>query len=99
MRQRVTFFQKPDRPVDPARLQITDSSLAGPDIEAAREERITLALDELPTELRKILTGSHELHIRWISSETYDSISPLFSRLSPGLHLFYTPSIDTETTS
>lgn len=94
MRQRVTFFHKPGSPVDPASLRIAETSLSGPNIEAAREDRVTLALDELPAELRTVLRGAHELHIRWVSSRAFDSISPLFSRLSPGFHLFYTPRED-----
>ncbi len=91
MRQRVTFFHRPDSPVDPGSLKITQTSLTGPTIEAVREDRITLALDELPDELRAVLRAAHELHVRWVGPRAYDSISPLFSRLSPGFHLFYTP--------
>jgi len=91
MRQRITFFHRPDGAVDPAALKISDLSLTGPDIPAAREDRITLALEELPGELQKILASTHELHIRWASPNTYESVGPLFSRISPGFHLFYTP--------
>ncbi len=91
MRERVTFFHGPETPVDPAVLTITDTTLKGPDIEAAREDRITLALDELPPELRRVFTEAHEIHIRWAGPAPYEPVSPLFSRVSPGLHLFYTP--------
>ncbi|KAJ4391761.1 protease B nonderepressible form [Gnomoniopsis smithogilvyi] len=95
MRQRITFLHKPQDGVDPAAIKVTDSSLTGPILPAVREDRITLALDELPGELRRFLQRCHELHIRWVSSYHYDTVSPLLSRLSPGLHLFYTPGSQT----
>ena len=91
MRQRITFVQKPGKAVDPAALQVSDSFIKGTVLEAAREERITLALEELPSELQHVLTTCHELHIRWVSPYTYETVSPLLSRLSPGFHAFYTP--------
>lgn len=91
MRQRVTFIHKPGDAVKPASVKVAGSVLIGPDLEAAREERLTLALDELPRDLRDLLSGCHELHIRWASPRVYQSVSPLFSRTSPGLHVFYTP--------
>lgn len=94
MRQRITFLHKPEHGVDPATIKVTDNSLTGPVVPALREDRLTLALDELPDELRQVLQTCHELHIRWVSPYAYDTISPLFSRLSPGFHLFYTPAQD-----
>ena len=91
MRQRITFFHRPGNAVDPQTLKISDNALNGPDVEAAREDKITLALDELPSELGKILTDSHELHIRWVSQRAVGATEPLYSRVSPGFHLFYTP--------
>jgi hypothetical protein len=29
--------------------------------------------------------------VRWASAAAYPSVSPFSSRISPGLHLFYTP--------
>lgn len=94
MRQRVTFLHKPEDAVDPAIFKVTDSSLTGPVLTTAREDRITLALEELPEELSQVLQTCHELHIRWVSPYVYGSVSPLFSRLSPGFHLFYTPQTE-----
>lgn len=91
MRQRITFLHKPQDGIDPATLKVTGSSLSGPVLPAVREDRITLALDELPRELHQLLQNCHELHIRWVSTHSYDTVSPLLSRLSPGFHLFYTP--------
>ncbi|KAJ4419326.1 protease B nonderepressible form [Gnomoniopsis sp. IMI 355080] len=95
MRERITFLHRPQDGVDPATIKVTDSSLIGPVLPAVREDRITLALDELPGELRRFLQNCHELHIRWVSPYHYDTVSPLLSRLSPGFHLFYTPGSQT----
>ncbi|KAI3397020.1 hypothetical protein diail_11347 [Diaporthe ilicicola] len=94
MRQRITFLHRPEDALDPASLVVTGTSLTGPALPAAREDRITLALEELPEELRQVLQSCHELHIRWIGSYPYDTVNPLYSRLSPGLHVFFTPRAD-----
>jgi hypothetical protein len=96
MRQRITFFADPEYTLDPADVKVASDSLTGPDIDGAREDRVTLALEELPLELRKLLAESHELHIRWVASSTYANAAPLSSRLSPGLHIFYTPQSSTD---
>lgn len=91
MRQRITYLQEPQDAIDPKNLQITKDSISTKELKAAREERVTFGFDELPQELYRVLKGSHELHIRWVSERPYESIAPLVSRLSPGLHVFYTP--------
>ncbi|OAA65742.1 protein pbn1 [Niveomyces insectorum RCEF 264] len=94
MRQRTTFFHRPQSPVDPALLHLTDAALTGPVVQAVREDRVTLALDELPAELRAFLGDDvQRLHVRWAGARADDEpVSPLFARLAPGLHVFYTPS-------
>ncbi|KAK2030938.1 PIG-X-domain-containing protein [Colletotrichum zoysiae] len=96
MRQRITFIHKPGDGVPPESLEISDAGVKGPDISSVREERVTLALEELPSELSQLLSESHELHIRWASPWAYDTVEPLVSRVSPGFHLFYTPKKDGE---
>lgn len=91
MRQRITFLQEPQDSLDPKLLHVESNSIATKDLKAAREDRITLSLDELPQELYRLLKASHELHIRWSSSRNYETIAPLVSRLTPGLHVFWTP--------
>ncbi|KAL0930945.1 protein pbn1 [Colletotrichum truncatum] len=91
MRQRITFIHKPADGVAFEALEISDAGVKGPQIKAVREDRVTFALDELPSELSQLLSEGHELHIRWVSPESYGTISPLSSRVSPGFHLFYTP--------
>lgn len=92
MRQRITFFHKYEHGVEPASLKLADRTLSGPDIIAEREDRITLAIEELPTELQVLLRDSQELYIRWQKPVAYEAVGPWKSRLTPGLHVFYTPS-------
>ncbi|KAI0405722.1 PIG-X [Xylaria palmicola] len=91
MRHRITFFHRNEHGIEPSALQIRDRSISGPDLVAAREHRVTLALEELPVELRELLRDTHELYIRWGSPRAYDTLGPWNSRLPPGLHTFYTP--------
>ncbi|KAI0480383.1 PIG-X [Xylariaceae sp. FL0804] len=91
MRQRVTFFHRNENGIDPEDLKVGDSLVAGPDLKAVREQRATLALEELPADLQQLLRESHELHIRWNSLSGHENLGPWNSRLPPGLHVFYTP--------
>ncbi|RDL39308.1 Uncharacterized protein BP5553_03648 [Venustampulla echinocandica] len=91
MRQRITFLQKPEDSLDPRALKITTNAISTPALKAAREDRLTLGFDELPQELYRVLKATRELHIRWTSVDGYGSIPPFVSRLSPGLHVLYTP--------
>lgn len=80
--------------MDPASLKITDDSLVGPDLHAAREARITFTRDELPAELLEILAAVDDFHVRWVGPHAYSTVSPLQSRLPPGFHLLYTPMVN-----
>ncbi|KAI1417805.1 PIG-X-domain-containing protein [Hypoxylon sp. FL1857] len=91
MRQRITFFHKNENGVEPRALRIAGRSLSGPDIVAEREDRITLALEELPIELQHVLREAQELYIRWQKPVPYTTIGPWSSKIPPGLHVFYTP--------
>jgi hypothetical protein len=97
MRQRVTFIHKPESAIDPEALKVSHAAISGPDILAIREDRLTFALDELPEELAITLRDAHELHIRWVSADAYDTVEPIASRLSPGFHLFYSPQREGDT--
>ncbi|CAK7269568.1 protease B nonderepressible form [Sporothrix epigloea] len=91
MRVRTTFFHRPESPVDPAQLRV-GVTLTGPTIYAAREDRATISLDELPASLGRKLDAVQGLHVRWAArTAAAEPISPLFSRVSPGLHVLYTP--------
>ena len=97
MRQRITLLHKPEDAVDPKTITITDNSLSLPGLTAAREDRITFGLGDLPQEISLVLKQAHELHIRYVNRVSYESISPLISRLSPGLHVYYTPQRNSST--
>lgn len=91
MRVRTTFFHRPESPVDPAQLRV-GATLTGPTIDAAREDRVTISLDEVPASLSRKLDAVEGLHVRWAArTAVAEPISPLLSRVSPGLHVLYTP--------
>jgi hypothetical protein len=91
MRRRSTFFHAPELDIQPSQLQISGDRFFITDLAAAREERLTFGLEELPQELVQVLNNAHELHLRWSTESNYNSSTPLFSRISPGLHISYTP--------
>ncbi|KAJ5042814.1 uncharacterized protein L3040_004207 [Drepanopeziza brunnea f. sp. 'multigermtubi'] len=91
MRQRITFIQEPIDSIDPSKLTVTSNSISTSELTAAREERVTFGIDGLPHEMYKVLKGSHELHIRWVEEKVFEARVPFVARLSPGLHVFYTP--------
>ncbi|CAG8205670.1 unnamed protein product [Penicillium nalgiovense] len=98
MKQRITFIQRVDAGFDPQQAVLTASSLSVRGLDAAREDRITVGLDELPEEFRAVLEQSHELHLRWASERSFDAVAPFSSRVSPGLHVHYTP-LESESSS
>lgn len=91
MRQRITLIHSPEDAIDPDTIAISDEFFALSGLQAAREDRITFGFDELPTEVSLTLRQSHELHVRYVNRISYKSISPLLARLSPGLHVYYSP--------
>ncbi|KAF2181677.1 PIG-X-domain-containing protein [Zopfia rhizophila CBS 207.26] len=94
MKHRITYLvHNPDH-FSPEQLSVKDDSLALSKVDAAKEHRITFGLSELPRELRKAFEQWHELHIRWATESPYTAISPFTSRVSPGLHAFFTPHKD-----
>ncbi|RKF72075.1 Protein pbn1 [Golovinomyces cichoracearum] len=97
MRHRTTLLFKSIDLIDPESILISKNSLflQSPK-KFAKEERISIGLDELPQELNQLLTSSKELNIRWVTEKEFEIEVPLVSRLSPGLHIFYTPQTDTK---
>ena len=91
MRRRSTFFHVPELNIQPSQLQLSGDRFFITDLDAAREERLTFGLEELPQEIVQVLNNAHELHIRWVTESNYNTSTPLFSRISPGLHISYTP--------
>lgn len=94
MRRRSTYVTHPSRAVNPADIQVRDNQLLLGGLKAAREERLTLGLEELPREVVEILQDSHELHLRWAPERPFNTTTPFLSRISPGLHIQYTPLKD-----
>jgi hypothetical protein len=94
MRERITYIQKLGDSLEPSSVKVDHGALSGPEVHAVREDRLTFALKELPTELQTLLAGAQDLHIRWVSTTPSEAVSPLLARLPPGLHVFFTPGGD-----
>ncbi|KAF5970965.1 PBN1-like protein [Fusarium coicis] len=90
MRERVTFIHN-DYTLDPEQLDNQEAGLLGPQIESVRQDKLTIPLDELPSELTDILQEYEALHIRWASPVKSETLDPFASRISPGLHVYVTP--------
>ncbi|KAF4264523.1 protease B nonderepressible form [Aspergillus fumigatus] len=97
MRRRITFVQRPESPFHVDQAVLTSDALSITHLDAAREERATFGFDELPAEIWQVLKSSHELHIRWATERPYEIGAPFSSRISPGLHVYYTPGTARET--
>lgn len=91
MRERVTFVHQ-DPNLDPETLDNQEVGLLGPQIDSVRQDKLTIPLDELPPDLAGLLKSFESLHIRWASPSQYETLDPFTSRLSPGLHVSYTPA-------
>lgn len=91
MRRRSTFIPSPGIDYDPSEVKINGQKLSFAGLDAAREEKLTLGLKDLPREIVEVLEKSHELHVRWVSEEKYQKSTPYLSSLTSGLHVHYTP--------
>ncbi|CCU82741.1 unnamed protein product [Blumeria hordei] len=97
MRERITFLLNPSDPFDPQSISVNHTSISSVGaVTAAKEVKIKFELKELPEELQQVLRVSRELHVRWVAEKEYDNVSPLVSRISPGLHVLYAPRSDVE---
>ncbi|KAI1006612.1 hypothetical protein K3495_g1609 [Podosphaera aphanis] len=100
MRERTTYLFESDNLINPKDLKITNTSLVSAHpVVAAKEEKVTFTAEELPTEIKEVLLLSSELHIRWVAQQSYKTVSPWTSRISPGLHVFYTPKDDIQSST
>lgn len=95
MKQRSTFVISDPEYTKPENFDIGPDSLRIKSIAAAREDRVTVPSQELPSELLPILQECSELHVRWVSGNPYSSIDPYGSRLPAGLHVFVKPLRET----
>lgn len=82
MRRRTTYITDPCRAVNPKDIQVDGNQFLLGAIKAAREERLTLGLNDLPKEVAEVLQDSHELHIRWAPEHVFTTITPFLSRIS-----------------
>lgn len=64
MKRRITFIQRVDAGFDPQQAELTASSLSVRGLDAAREDRITVGLDELPQEVRRGYRSQNLLRTR-----------------------------------
>ncbi|OAX78179.1 hypothetical protein ACJ72_07517 [Emergomyces africanus] len=92
MRERITFIHEAEGEFNPDQVTVKADSLSIKALNAARQERVTFAYNELPKEIWQVLNQCRELRIRWSSQYAYDAVPPLASRVSPGLHVLYTPA-------
>ncbi|KAH8702558.1 protein pbn1 [Talaromyces proteolyticus] len=91
MKRRITYITASDAPFDPPKQAIlSKESLSIRNLDAAKEERFTFGSAELPAGLSQLLETTHEFHIRWATERYYDTVAPFLSRVSPGLHVYYT---------
>src|ERR1700753_328545 len=92
MRERVTYvLQKGELVFKPDQIETTKTSLAISNIEAIKEHHIVFSSPEIPPEIWRVLRTCHELHIRWSTAQSYNLVAPYTSRVSPGLHVSFTP--------
>lgn len=89
MKRRITLIHRPDDAVDPSSVRVQDGAISGPELWAAREERLTFSSDELPEDVVALLSRcTSQLDVRWAASSSYEMPELLSSRVSPGLHIF-----------
>lgn len=91
MRQRITFLHEAHHAIDPKLLDVGNESLSTPPIQACREDRVTFPLEDLPRDVLLALQQSHELHIRYANRYSHETLTPFISRVSSGLHVYFTP--------
>ncbi|KAL6713062.1 protease B nonderepressible form [Lecanora helva] len=94
MKQRTTFVHDSEDAFDPKQIRLDRDVVHIESLKAAREDRLTLGLYELPQEIWVVLKQCHELRVRWASSHSYAATAPFVSTVPPGLHVFFTPQKD-----
>ncbi|KAL8805898.1 MAG: hypothetical protein Q9182_001679 [Xanthomendoza sp. 2 TL-2023] len=91
MKERITFVHAPDSDFHPKQLNVRTDSIRVEALKAAREEQLRFPLQELPQEISQVLRQCRELHLKWASAVPYLSAAPFLSRISPGLHILFSP--------
>lgn len=93
MRERITLVHPGETSgFDSDAVKAQSGGLSSPNFQTAREDRLTIPLDQLPPEVRKVIRHFSDLNLRWTSPWAFETLNPFASRLSsPGLHVAYTP--------
>ncbi|PYH98991.1 protein pbn1 [Aspergillus ellipticus CBS 707.79] len=86
MKIRITYLQPPSSPFSASQASLSASGLRIQDLDAAREERVTLDVADVPDEARNVLGEFQEIHLRWAREEEYGTVQPWGSRVGAGLH-------------
>ncbi|KAJ6784401.1 hypothetical protein PWT90_08308 [Aphanocladium album] len=92
MKERITFIHPVGGEHDPKSFDIQPKGMLGPTINTMREDRFTIPMDEIPAKIAEVLRQFRSLQVRWASPIQQNAISPFSSRISPGLHVSYTPA-------
>ena len=92
MRERVTYIlRSPSSDFNPSQLTVTTTNFAINGLDAYKEDHLTFSYDQIPQSLWRVLRNCHEFHIRWSSTFPYQPLPPFVSRVTPGLHVSFTP--------
>ncbi|KAJ3494282.1 hypothetical protein NLG97_g4179 [Lecanicillium saksenae] len=92
MKERITFIHPIGGEHDPKSFDIQAKGMLGPTINTMREDRFTIPIAEIPANFAEVLRQFRSLQVRWASPIQQNTISPFSSRISPGLHVSYTPT-------
>ena len=92
MRQRITFIHEPQDAIDPKAFHITKESLTLNGLRAAREDKITLNLDDIPEHIKDFLETARELHIKHVQPSSAKTLAPLDAQIASGLHVSFSGS-------
>lgn len=60
MKRRITYIQRPEAPFAPEQVSLLSNSVQIQGLDAAREDRITFDLDDLPEEVGKRMMLSQD---------------------------------------
>lgn len=89
MRQRITFIHEPHDAIDSKSFQITKESFTLKGLRAAREDKITLNLDDVPKHIKDFLERAREVHIKHVQTSSDKTLAPLDAQIASGLHVSF----------